>query len=72
VADLDNDGRLDFIANNLGREPEVFQNVNESENGFISLRLEGTKSNRDGIGATVAVTAGGRTQRIRCKQTLDR
>jgi enediyne biosynthesis protein E4 len=63
VGDLDNDGRPDavMVAQN---EPLVdFRNRSESSRGhFVTLQLEGTQSNRDGIGAVVALVAGGRTR----------
>jgi predicted Zn-dependent protease len=63
VGDLDNDGRLDalMVAQN---EPLVdFQNqTREGPGHFIAFRLEGTRSNRDGVGAVVAVMAGGHTR----------
>jgi hypothetical protein len=40
----------------------AFLHNRDGEGHFITLRLEGTRSNRDGIGAAVRVTAGGRTR----------
>ena len=40
----------------------LFRNQTVSQNRFLILALEGTKSNRDGVGARVAVTASGHTQ----------
>ena len=61
VGDLDNDGRIDalLVAQN---EPPVYLHNQTGGGHFLTLRLEGTASNRDGVGATVAVTAGGRRQ----------
>jgi tetratricopeptide (TPR) repeat protein len=63
VGDIDNDGRLDalMIAQN---EPLVeFQNVTGAGRGrFAALRLEGSTSNPDAIGAVVRLSSGGRTQ----------
>ncbi len=57
VADLWNDGRLSAIVNNLSDRPMVL--VNEAANGnhWLGLRLVGTTSNRDAIGARVTVHA---------------
>ncbi len=63
VGDLDNDGRLDAVMAAQNDPIVVFHNVTTPDDShFITLRLEGTKSNRDGVGAMVAITAGGRRQ----------
>ncbi len=54
--DLDNDGRVDAIVSVIGEPPEVLYNVTAGGR-WLELQLEGTKSNRDGIGTTVRVTA---------------
>jgi hypothetical protein len=61
AGDLDNDGRPDAILQ-AQDEPLVFlQNRTEAPGRFLVLRLEGTESNRDAVGAIVTVVAGGRT-----------
>ncbi len=63
VGDLDNDGRLDalMVAQN---EPLVyFHNRTGGTAGhFITLKLQGTRSNRDGVGAVVTIMAGEQQQ----------
>jgi hypothetical protein len=62
VGDLDNDGRLDavVVAQN---EPLIYLHNQTVDRGhFISLALEGTRSNRDGVGARITIHAGGRRQ----------
>jgi len=65
IGDLDNDGWIDavMVAQN---EPLVdLHNETERTKGrshFIVFRLEGTRSNRDGIGAWVSITCGGRAR----------
>ena len=62
AGDLDNDGRVDAVAV-CQNEPVVYlhnQTPRESTGHFLVLRLEGTKSNRDGVGATVTVQCGER------------
>jgi len=62
VGDLDNDGRLDavVVAQN---EPLIYlHNQTNDRVHFISLALEGTKSNRDGVGARITIHAGRRPQ----------
>ncbi|MFQ6044236.1 MAG: CRTAC1 family protein [Candidatus Poribacteria bacterium] len=60
--DYDGDGDIDiFIANNNG--PAVLlRNDGGNQNNWLHIRLIGTKSNRDGIGARVTVKAGGLAQ----------
>jgi len=66
-ADLDNDGDLDLVVNNINKEAFVFINntieKNKSHtNHGISFVLIGDSLNRDGFGAKVYVYAGGQTQ----------
>ena len=59
--DLDNDGRLDAVVTVLNGQVRLFHNVTRNGNHWLMLRLEGRKSNRMGLGATVRVeTAGGK------------
>ncbi len=60
--DLDNDGRVDVVVLNSRREPTLLRNVTSNSNHWIGIRLRGTRSNRDGIGARVKVVAGDLTQ----------
>lgn len=62
VIDLDNDGRLDLVQTNADQAPIVYHNVSQNVGNWIELKLIGTKSNRDGIGARVQLQAGGLTQ----------
>lgn len=69
VVDFDQDGFLDiFLTNGKSKPPfesdgpyQLFKNTG-NDNHWIELDLEGLMSNRDGIGATVKLTAGGITQ----------
>lgn len=61
VADYDNDGRMDIIVTTMGDRPFLLHNCDKSGNHWLTLDLEGTKSNRDGFGAKVKVTTGGKT-----------
>jgi len=61
VADYNNDGHLDIIVTTIGNRPFLLRNRDQSGNHWITLDPEGTKSNRDGFGAKVKVTAGGKT-----------
>jgi len=72
VADFDSDGRLDIVVLTLGTPAELWQNVGLTGSGSVArdpgsgnhwliVRLVGTKSNRDGIGAVVRVGSQVRT-----------
>ena len=64
-ADINNDGRLDVLLSTNGGLVYLFQNEAlraADTNHSLRIKLTGTKSNRDGIGATVKLTAGGETQ----------
>ncbi len=53
--DLDNDGSVDVIETVLGAEPLLLHNSHPKGNHWLTLSLQGTRSNRDGFGATVLV-----------------
>jgi hypothetical protein len=63
IFDLDNDGDLDIVTNDFNSEPQVLiSNLAEREKiHWLKIVLHGTASNRNGLGATVRVYAGGRT-----------
>ena len=58
IGDFDNDGDLDILVNNNGEPPQLFRNDGGSANHWLEILLIGTKSNRDGVGARVKLTAG--------------
>jgi hypothetical protein len=62
-ADYDSDGRMDVFLVNLGGPGHLLHNVTASAGNWLKVQLAGTKSNRDGIGATVEVTVSGLKQR---------
>ena len=64
-ADINNDGRPDLLLSTNGGPVYLFSNEAQSgasANRSLRLKLVGTKSNRDGIGAVVRLTASGETQ----------
>ena len=64
IFDLDNDGDLDIATNEFNSEPMVLiSNLTEKKPDlcYLLVKLVGNKSNRDGVGATVRLTAGGKT-----------
>jgi hypothetical protein len=62
VGDLDDDGRLDVVVNDLDGSPQLLRNELAGAGNWLSVRLEGAGQNRNAIGATVTVRAGGRAQ----------
>ena len=61
--DLDGDGDLDLVLTNNGGPAQVFANAGGGQGRWLKIGLEGSKSNRDGLGTVVEVTTGGATQR---------
>jgi hypothetical protein len=55
-ADFDNDGRIDAVVTAVNSPARLFRNVSQGTSHWIALRLQGTASNRDGLGARVRVT----------------
>jgi hypothetical protein len=60
--DYDNDGDIDVLVVNLDDRPTLLRNDTAGGNHWVTFQLDGTKSNRDGIGARIRVTANGSTQ----------
>ncbi len=56
--DFDNDGDVDILIVNLNEPPSLLKNDVASKNGWLKVKLIGTKSNRSAIGAKVVVKAG--------------
>jgi hypothetical protein len=62
VGDLDNDGRLDVVINDLDRAPQVLHNELEGAGNWMLLKLRGRGKNTDAIGALVRLKTGKVTQ----------
>jgi enediyne biosynthesis protein E4 len=62
AGDLDNDGLVDAVILAQNEPVAFFHNRTRGPGRFVTFQLEGTKSNRDGVGARVTINAGGRRQ----------
>ncbi len=64
--DFDNDGDVDVLIMNMGDAPSLLRNDLRSDNRWIKLKLQGTKSNRSAVGATVTIhtAAGSQTEAV--------
>jgi hypothetical protein len=60
--DLDNDGYVDIVVNNLDGPPSVLHNDGKNQNHWLIVKCVGTRSNRSAIGARLRLIADGRTQ----------
>jgi len=61
--DYDNDGRMDLVLTSLGDHAILLHNCLSTTGHWLTLKLVGSRSNRDGFGARVSVIVGARTLR---------
>ena len=63
-ADLNNDGRLDLVVNNIDAAASIYENVKPRADSshYLQIRLEGEPPNSRGIGSTLILSAGGQKQ----------
>ncbi len=61
-ADLDNDGDIDVVVNNIHAAPDLFRLDSPADAQWLTLKLVGTQSNRSAIGARVRLVGSGGTQ----------
>ncbi len=70
VADLDRDGRLDIIVNNINEPATILKNNSKRpEAHFIQIKLEGDAANSFGLGASLILYAGNKTQLSQVKSS---
>jgi hypothetical protein len=62
TGDFNHDGKLDIVVSALSAPAEIWMNDSPNQNHWLELKLRGTKSNRDGIGARIRIMAGGQAQ----------
>lgn len=61
IGDLNRDGLLDFVASRINAPCAVLENRSVRQGAYLSVRLVGSSSNRDAVGAVVALSVSGRT-----------
>jgi enediyne biosynthesis protein E4 len=54
-ADFDGDGKIDAVVSSLSEPAELWHNVTAGAGNWLTLRLQGTRSNREGIGAKIRI-----------------
>jgi len=62
IGDFNHDGKLDLVVTALSAPAEIWMNDSPGANHWLELKLEGTKSNRDAIGARIRISVAGHAQ----------
>jgi len=61
-ADLDRDGKLDIVINNMNAPASIYKNISITDGHHINIRLKGPGANLDGLGCSVIVYTGDQKQ----------
>ncbi|MEM1259424.1 MAG: VCBS repeat-containing protein, partial [Bacteroidota bacterium] len=60
--DLDNDGDLEIVTNNIDDVATIFENTSSEHSNYITISLNGYDQNRNGLGTKVTLHHGGQSQ----------
>jgi len=60
--DLDNDGDLEIVTNNIDEEATIFENTSSSKTNYLAIELKGPKQNGNGLGSKIHLYAQGNAQ----------
>jgi hypothetical protein len=63
MGDIDNDGRIDVVINDLDGSPQILHNELASRGNWLIVKVKGNPPNTDAVGAVITVTTGGVRQR---------
>jgi hypothetical protein len=67
---MDNDGDVDLLISNLDDSPQLLRNDQAESNHWLMFKMNGQRSNRDGIGARITVVTGAMEQIWEIKRTV--
>ena len=62
LGDYNNDGKPDMVVMNNNANVFLWENQTTSNNNYLKINLEGTQSNRDGVGSRIEILSDGKTQ----------
>ncbi len=70
-ADLDNDGDLDLVLNNIDTVATIYRNMSRERKlaNYLQVKLAGKGKNKEGLGARIQVVSGGTTQIVELERT---